>query len=42
MSRSLFGVVVMPQEYRKIGFGYVSVFSIWDGLTVNTVHASVS
>ena len=25
-SRSLFGVLVSPQEYRKLGFGFVSVF----------------
>ena len=26
--RSLFGVLVSPQEYRKLGFGFVSVFCI--------------
>ena len=32
MLRSLFGVLVSPQEYRKIGFGSVSVLSL-SGLT---------
>ena len=39
-SRSWFGVLVSPQEYRKPGFGFVSVF-FYLRWTADTVHTSV-